>query len=140
MTPSTTVLDETASFFTTARQNLMAGAAGLYKIRTEELWKEKYASFAEYLEDIQVSQGMASKLISTFQFYVLDNGFSQAKLENIDHEKLYLALKLEGTAEKKYTSALTLSRQELRQEVIDPNDECTHPETIKICASCHRRV
>ena len=140
MKPLVTILEETAQYFSTARVNLIAGAANLHKIREEELWKSEYESFSEYLEDIQVSQGMASKLISTYQFYVLENNITQAKLVGIDHEKLYLALKLPGTAEKKLTSAMTLSRQELRQEVADPNDECPHDETIKICASCHKRV
>lgn len=140
MTPSHTILEQTAECFSSARQNLMAGAAGLLKIKTEELWQGKYDSFSDYLQDIQVSDGMASKLIATYKFYVIDNGFSQRKLESVDHEKLYMALKLPGTAEKKLASAQTLSRQELRQSVIDPNDECTHESIISICATCHKKV
>jgi hypothetical protein len=140
MIPSTSILDDTARCFSSARQSLITGAAGLYKIKEESLWQERYGSYAEYLEDIQVSQGMASKLVSTYQFYVLDNGLSQAKLENIDHEKLYLALKLPGTAEKKLASAQTLSRQELRQEVKDPNEECLHDNQGTICFDCHKKL
>lgn len=140
MKPALVILDEAAEYFKVARSNLVYGAALLFKIREEELWKDKFESFNEYLQDIQVSQGMASKLIQTYQYYVLDNGLSQAKLAGIDHEKLYMALRLPGTAEKKFISARTLSRSELRQETNDPDDECQHPQTFTICASCHKRL
>jgi len=143
MTPQTTILTQAAQCFTTARQNIYEGAALLYKINEEGLWKDSFDSFGEYVEqDCQLSQGYASKLLQSWKFYVIEGGLSQAKLSGVDAEKLYLALKLpNGTPEKRLIQAQTLSRQELRAELTEKDGvDCQHETTITICASCHKRL
>lgn len=143
MTPQTTILTKAAECFTNARKNVYEGASLLYQIDQEKLWEGNYDSFGEFVEqDCQLSQGYASKLIQSWKFYVVDGGLSQRKLEGVDAEKLYLALKLpEGTPEKRLIQAQTLSRQELRAELTEKDGvDCQHEKTITICASCHKRL
>lgn len=143
MTPQTTILTDAAKCFTTARQNIYEGASLLYRINEENLWKEGYDSFGEFIEqECQLSQGYASKLIQSWKFYIVEGGLSHEKLNGVDAEKLYLALKLpDGTPEKRLIQAQTLSRQELRAELAEKDGvDCLHEKTITICASCHARV
>ena len=135
------ILKEAAGYFKGARQNLMAGAELLHKIKAEELWKGKHESFSEYLEeDCQISDGMASKLIQVWQFYVIEGGFRGEKMIGADIEKLYMAAKLKSSPEKALSQALTLTRQELKSELNDPDDTCKHPATYKVCTICHGRL
>lgn len=143
MTPQTTILDQAAQCFTSARRNIYEGTALLYRIDQEKSWEGQFSSFGEYVEqECQLSQGYASKLLQSWKFYVIDGGLSQAKLNGVDAEKLYLALKLpDGTPEKRLIQAQTLSRQELRAELAEKDGEdCQHEQTVTICSRCHQRV
>lgn len=136
-----TLLKNASDSFRGARKNLMEGAAYLHEIEQTDAWELHYSSFGEFIEsECQMSRSAASKLVLTYKFYVLDNGVSPAKLETIGAEKLYAALQLEGSAEKKLAMAETLSRSELRTELKDPNDTCLHEETYTICRSCNKRL
>lgn len=141
MKPTLQILDSAAQCFTDARKNLIEGAALLYEISAGELWKEKYDSFGEYVEEeCRISQGMASKLVNIHGYFVLKAGVSPAKLTHIDSEKLYLAMSLPGTPQKQLASAESLTRSEMRAELKDPQDKCLHEECFKICRACHKRV
>lgn len=135
------ILEKAAGCFTSARRKLLEGAKYLHEIKEKELWKESNESYSEFLgEKCQISDGFASKLVQVYDHFVLKGGVDQKELETVDAEKLYLALKLPGKPEKQFSQALTLSRGELKNELNDPNDTCTHEEKITICAGCHKRV
>lgn len=142
---STTVLAEAADHFRNARINIYEGAKLLYQIDTENLWEGSYSSFTEYVEqECQLSRGYASKLLSAWNFYVIEGGVSQRNLEGVDVEKLYLAIKLpEGTAEDRLVKAREWNRQDFKDELSTRDGvECQHPEEnhVTICGICSRRV
>jgi hypothetical protein len=141
MKPSIQILDSAAECFGSARKNLMEGAKLLYEISTGELWKERHDSFGAYVEEeCKISQGMASKLVNVYGYFVLKAGVPHAKLTSIDTEKLYLAMSLPGTPLKQLASAESLTRSEIRAELKDPEDKCLHEKCFKICSNCHKRV
>lgn len=135
------LLQSASNAFKDARRGLMEGAQYLFQIDQENAWELHYSSFGEFVEqECQISRSSASKLLQTYKFYVIDHGVSPAKIENIDTEKLYAALRLEGDVEKKLAMAETLSRSEIRNELKDPDDSCLHEHTYTICRACHKRV
>lgn len=140
--PHSDLLDHAALMFTSARKNLMQGAALLSKIRAEGLYKPLYETFSEYLEQhVKISEGFASKLVVIYEAYVLEGGVKQETIDEVDSEKLYLALRLPGTFAEKVTKADLLTRSELKAELSEKNGvDCLHPTKITICAKCHQRV
>lgn len=142
MTPATTILRDCASAFKEVRQNLIEGAALLYKIREEKLYEGKYSSFGAYCEEeCQISQSFAAKLCQVYQHYVIAGKISPSVLRGVDTERLYLALRLPGEAEAQFTHAQTWSRSEIKAELASGGGaECTHPSTIEICVRCHARI
>lgn len=135
------VLSQGADAFKSARQDVLEGARLLYLISKEELWKERFDSFEAYVEDeCKIGKSFASKLVQIWQNYVVDGCLAAKQLEGVDTEKLYLALQLPGGADKKLAQAQTLSRQELRQELRDPDDACEHPNQGLYCKSCHKTL
>lgn len=136
---SQTILNRAADCFIGVRKQFIEGAKLLHKISTEKLWEGQYGSFGEYVEqECQLSQGYASKLVQLYQYYAIEGGVSHAKLAAVDPEKAYSAMKLKGTPERQLTTALTLSRQELRAEVADKGEE-HRCEYIEICTRCGKR-
>lgn len=109
----------------------------VYQVWKDELWKEKFSSFGEYVESpegLNKSQGYASKLKQVEQFR-LDSGFSEKEIAGVDYESIYLALKSGGTPEEILAKAKVLTRAELRQE---QQETQPHPfEELVICKVCH---
>ncbi len=117
----------------------------LWKINEGELWKDKFASFDEFVESpdgLDKSRGWASKHLAVYKFFVLDNGFKREQLEGIDNERLYLARNLPGTPGKILAKAESLSRGELKDEVRDSEHgahTCTlGEERWGKCTKCHK--
>lgn len=139
MNISIPLLAETAAHFKDARGSLLLGAKGLYEISNEKLYQGLYSNFGEYVEEAcGISQGYASKLISVYTHFTLNNGVSLEKLAEIDYEKLNMARTLTGTVDEQIAKAQTLSRRELREE---KNEEEPHThEEIKICKICQIRL
>lgn len=134
---TTTILDKTAECFTKGRKSFIEGAAGLYKIKQENLWEGVHSSFGEYVEQAcGISQGQASKLLASFEHYVL-GGVSRETLAEVDNEKLYLLIDAPGTPEEKAEKAKLLSRSDIRAEKQETKPH-SH-EWIEICKICHSR-
>ena len=126
---TSSLLTETAEHFTRARKSVLEGAKGLYLIRESNMWEEGgYGSFSAFCEEAcQLSKGQASKWIAVYERFVLPGVVSPAKLEEVDAEKLYIALSLPGEPDEQYAKAATLTRDELREEVREEkNGICTH--------------
>lgn len=142
MTPSTTILRDCASAFKEVRQNLIEGAALLYKIREEKLYEGKYSSFGAYCEEeCQISQSFAAKVCHVYGHYVLEGGLQPKQIGQVDAEKLYLALRLPGDAEAQFTRASTWSRSDIKAELASKGvEECIHPSYVEICTVCHARI
>jgi hypothetical protein len=140
---SVELLKEAAQCFHDARRNVYDGARLLYRIYEEKLWEGQYSSFSEYTEtECQLSKGYASKLLQSWQYFVVDGGFSAKQLHNIDAEKLYMALKLpDGTPEQRLVKAREWSRDDFRAELSSKEGvDCPCDVTIRICTKCGKRV
>ena len=143
---STQILDQAAEFFSSARKNVIAGAILLHKIASEKLYQARYGSFSEYLEsECNLKDAAASKLIQSVEHYIVQGGFSQEKLDDIDTEKLYLASKVEAPADTQLAMARTLTREELRDTLKEQkHPDCKHEHVkeiiIHICEDCGIRI
>lgn len=130
--------------FSDVRQRIAEGMKLLHQISTNELWKDGgYSSFNEYVEQgCGISAGFASKLVKVYQHYVIEGGVSQRNLQQVDAEKLYLAVGLVDDIQNKLVKAETWTRQEIRDELaskdgVDCDHNCPH---ITICSKCHARI
>lgn len=113
----------------------------VYQVWKDELWREKFSSFGEYVESpegLGKSQGYASKLKKNEQFR-LESGFSEKDIAGIDYESLYLAINSGGSPEEIISKAKTLSRAELRAER-DEHTPCFPHSPISICADCGMKL
>jgi len=143
ITTTFNILETAASCFKQAQKNLIQGAALLYQINSEKTWESNYSSFGEFVEqECGISTSMASKLLKAYSFYAIEAKIPQQELENVDYEKLYLTTALKDmTPEEKLIRAKSWSRSEIKAELHQKDGkDCEHPETIHICATCHKRV
>lgn len=140
------LLKEAAACFKDARKNIYHGAALLYEIRENHSWEGQYSSFTDYIEsECQLSHGFVSKLLTAWQYYVIDGSQRTTALYDIDYEKLYLATKLpKGTPEQRLVKAREWTRRDLKDALAEDEngDNCIHPEDkrVTICGICHTRV
>lgn len=134
---NTILIDQTRDLLNAVRGSSIKIGENLYTIKQN---LEAGVDWADLLRDeFDISESFASKLMSIHKVLVVEGGISQEKLEGIDGEKLYLALKLEGTAEEKVAKAQTLTRRDLREERVD--DGHIHSgETVEIHKCCGMRV
>lgn len=131
---TTALIAQTKDLLNAVRGSSIKIGENLYNIK-----QQVKTDWGDFLRDeFDISEGFASKLMSIHKAFVLEGGISQAKLEGIDGEKLYLALKLEGTPEEKIEKARLLTRRELKES---RNDEEPHEhEPITICRKCSLRL
>lgn len=136
------LLQRASDCFKAARKNLLRGAALLYEIDQTKEWEEAYSTFGEYVEqECQISPSFAAKLLQVHGYFIEQHEFKGERLEGVDMEKLYMAIRLKGTPQKQLAAAQTLSRHELRQELaMNGTEECLHEHKITICAKCGSRV
>ena len=66
----------------------------LYNIRKDEIWKGAYNNYSEFLQEMGISEGHASKLVQIYARFVLEYGIKQAILANIGIKKLYAIIPL----------------------------------------------
>lgn len=117
MNLSNTILKDAAECFTLARTNVVEGMSLLYQIHKDELWKDQYSSFSEYVEqECQLSKSYASKLLQVWEGYVIEGKVSPRNLGETDAERLYLVLRLPGTIESKLIKAQTWNREDIISE------------------------
>lgn len=136
LTPFGEKIEQTRKLLNAVRGSSIKIGQNLYEIK-ETL--EPGTNWGEFLRDtFDIGESFASKLMAVHRVLVLEGGVSQEKLEGIDQEKLYLATKLEGTAEEKVAKASVLTRLELKQE---RNDEAPHEHIpVAICKICSIRI
>lgn len=127
-----TKVRETKDLLKFVRQNLVGVAANLCFLRENDT-----RPWAEVLEDLDLSQGFASKLVLSYTHYVIEGGLEPERLAGVDVEKLYLSAKTGGNVEEQLARAQTLTRGELKLER-DENHDHEH-EWIEICKHCSIR-
>jgi len=119
--------------------------ARLKKIRDGQLWESQWESFGEYLKEMDVSEGTASKMINVYQIFIEDYNFSPAKL-TMGWSKLAETLpyiKEKKDAEDFLHLATILPKEELRKELQERKTgiemrRCEHTDTylIRCCNQC----
>jgi hypothetical protein len=117
--------------------------ARLYRIREKELWKDRYDSYQEFLDTAKVSPGNASILASIHRHYVVEGRITKEKLAGVGYSNLYESIPLieRSGVNKALEIARTLTRAEIKQEVRDEkHPDCTHDQTLVICAKCKKRI
>lgn len=116
-TITTGLIEQTRVLLNAVRGSSIKIGENLYNIKKSLALSTDWGDLLR--DEFDISEGFASKLMSIHKVLVVEGGISQKKLEGIDGEKLYLALKLEGTAEEKVAKAETLTRREIREEAVD---------------------
>lgn len=132
------LLDNTIAIFEAVRASMVQAMVNLHEIKENELWRERFTSFGEFVESpegLGISQGFASKLLTVHKTYLLEGGIAPEKLEGVDYERLYLARNIEGDAELKLESAKTLNRAEIKQNVSEAQPH--EAEWVEYCKVCN---
>ena len=114
----------------------------LNNIRSKAIWRGKYESYEEFLEDIKITPTIASRLVTVYTVYVLEHKVPIKKLSAVGYSLLYTAIPLlkEGNALEVVAKASELSRRDLEDELRDEkHGECNHDgdmEDYKRCVTC----
>ena len=124
-------------------KNLLQLGRLLIESKENEYFKAYADTFTEYLgtPEISLSRSFAFKIMFNYTKWVIELGISQAKLEHIDSEKLYLVgvQADEGNYEEWLERAKTLSRSDIREMVGEVRGgSTTQVEEYKqvVCPSC----
>ena len=137
------LLQEAADCFKEARGNVWEGMMKLHAIYAGNLWESKYDSFKEFVLDAcDIKYAFAMRLVGNWNRYVVEGGIEPLQLKGIDADKLSIAARLPLTPAEQLKKAIGLSREQLQDEVNDPDDLCQHPSEsrVTICGKCSKRV
>jgi hypothetical protein len=134
------LLDQTKAAFAQFRSSVVQAMQYLYQVRESGDWMQVSPTWTDYVKnELEISQGFASKLLSVNKHYLIEGGLSPENIQGIDYERLYIAQQTAGTPEEHVAKAKTLSRRELREEKVD--DGHIHGEEIvRIYKCCGMRV
>lgn len=132
------LLQKTKSAFDKFKESLLDAMQLLWEVHESKAWEQTGVySFGQYVEDeLQISQSMASKLLSNQRHYLVEGGVSQDKIRGIDHEKLYLAQKLSGSPQEQVEKARALTRAELKLEKNDDEEKPHAASFSEVCTIC----
>lgn len=89
----------------------------LYRIKGEEMWQGMYNSYEEFLKDIDISPGNASKLRQIYERLVLEQGFTPPELAGVGQRRLYAILPL--CTDKNSTKGVLKDIQGLHSKDVD---------------------
>jgi hypothetical protein len=131
---------------TTEANFLMLGQY-LHNIREQQLYQGQWDSFPEYLEDMTLPEGTASKLINIYKKFVYEYGIANERLlETGGWTKLALLLPIvtdKDTAEEWLDKATVLSSRDLQKEIKESETgidmiQCQHTKTrfVEKCEEC----
>lgn len=133
------ILETTIELFRSARGAVVEAMPLLHQIFTEELWKEEYASFGQFVDECGINRGQASRLVSVYQHYAIEGGVELTKLAEANPERLYTARKMKGTPAEQFEKALLLTGGELNSQASFEKTGEEH-ECEPICRVCHRKM
>lgn len=129
-----TLIEETKSLLGTVRQALIRVGGNLHFLRKNGTY-EKFGAYVE--EEFGLSQTTTSKLLNSYENWVVKMGFTVEELEGIDHEKLYGYIPLlEGkTKEQALAEVTAWSRKDIKEEKTEKTP-CFHPLIQRMCTEC----
>lgn len=116
--------------------------ARLFTIREQELWRDMYDSYAEFLDAAHINQGHASILASIHKHYVVDGGVKRSELAGAGYSNLYEAIPLieRDGIDNAVVKAQTLTRAEIKDEVREQkhgeHEHIIGTERWGVCEKC----
>lgn len=130
------------------------GLCGMLKnIRDNELYKGRWESFEDFLQDPQMGldKASASKMITIHEKFIIEYKMSPARIANAGGwskiAEVLPAVKNKKSAEEWVDKCSSLSKSDLRKEVKEhatgiKMSECLHSDfyTVKICRGCGARI
>ena len=123
-------------------------AERLAKIKQEEMWKEQWSSFSEYLAEMRITDATASKLIAVHRLFVEKYHIDEALLVETNWSTLYEIRELVGEKPKAEVIQIikdfsVLKRDDAREVLREAkNGECHHDWQeihIRQCKKCAKR-
>ena len=121
----------------------------LHKIRIERLWESNWDSYEEFLGEIKISPGKASKIVSVYETFVLEYKVPTEKLSSVGWSSLYSmlpAIKSGQDANEWVEKGSVLRREDIEDEVREfKKGKCNcdeHPFEeiiLQICKNCGKR-
>jgi hypothetical protein len=125
------------------RGSMVNIAERLWYIRSKELWGGMWSSWEEFLEEVGMKKGTASKLCSLYERMVIELKFPSETLHIAPWTNLYTALPMmtnKENAELALAKAKVLTGSELSQECYEHRHgkECPHERTslLRHCLDC----
>lgn len=120
----------------------------LLRIRDERLWESNWESYEEFLSEIKISPGKASKICSVYEKFVVEFEVDQEKLANVGWSNLYSmlpAIKTKSDAKEWVDKGMVLRREDIEDEVREfKHGKCEHKEfdeiTLRICRNCGKKI
>jgi len=123
-------------------------AERLARIKLEEMWKEQWSSFSEYLAEMRITDATASKLIAVHRLYVDKYQIDEQLLVETNWSTLYEIRELVGEKSKEEVVQIikdysVLKRDDAREALREAkNGECMHEWHeihIRQCSKCAKR-
>lgn len=135
------IADQCIALFRETRKSLMIAAKLLWQVREEGAFNGKWDNFSDYLEQgCGISRGYGSKLLASYEHYILNGGLSEDKVAKVDVDKLYNALSLKGTPAEQLSKALTLTRRDIKELRADEDGHVCEGVTLVLCKTCNKRM
>lgn len=131
------ILEVCKQKFLEARGKVADAMPLLWEIMEKNLWEDRYSSFGEYCDACEISRSFASRLATVHHHYTIEGGIS--RLNDVDPDKLYLAIKLTGSPQEQLAKAASLSRAELKEQTVFEKTGEEHT-CSPICRTCHRSM
>jgi hypothetical protein len=133
---------ETINLYRVSMVNI---AERLWHIRNDEKWSGRWDSWEDYLGEMGMKKGTASKLCSLYERMIIELKFPTETLHAAPWTNLYTALPMmkdRESAEKAITSASVLTNREIYQEryyqQYGKECECLNAYPMRHCPDCKR--
>lgn len=122
----------------------------LKRIKDEKLYLHGYENFLGFLDDIKVSESVASRLIAIYDKFIIQLGYAPAQVAEAGGWSLVSTIlpviQTREDADEWMNKATTLTRADLRREIKEHQSgidmtKCEHAETytVTICRDCGDR-
>lgn len=149
-------LKETVELQKGIERTFIVLAGRLKKIRDEELFAPSYENFAEFLLEMNMSEGNVSKLIKVYEVWMLALHFKEKDLmESRGWSSLYTGIKYipvseDGEYDKKKAieilrDSTIMFRKDFEDKYAGRDDhesKCRHSDTydVRICKGCGKKT
>lgn len=117
-------------------------AERLHNIKENRLWEGNYATYSEFLQEIDISESTSTKLILIYRTFVLNDGLKPEEIAGVSWTTLYEITRVEGKdARKEFVeNANVLKRNDIIGAVNEFKTGCVNHDfeeiSMKRCKTC----